>query len=69
MPFKRRFIDKYAGSSPENASVVRTLFDLFSLRKVGHGKEDNGKTFGAMTYFGITLVMLKIYVLFLKDIT
>ena len=29
MPFKRRFKDKYAGSSPENASVVRTLFDLF----------------------------------------
>ena len=29
MPFKRRFRDKYAGSSPENASVVRTLFDLF----------------------------------------
>ena len=28
MPFKRRFKDKYAGSSPENASVVRTLFDL-----------------------------------------
>ena len=31
MPFKRRFKDKYAGSSPENASVVRTLFDLFFL--------------------------------------
>ena len=30
MPFKRRFKDKYADSSPENASVVRTLFDLFS---------------------------------------
>ena len=29
MPFKRRFKDKYAGRSPENASVVRTLFDLF----------------------------------------
>ena len=29
MPFKRLFKDKYAGSSPENASVVRTLFDLF----------------------------------------
>ena len=29
MPFKRQFKDKYAGSSPENASVVRTLFDLF----------------------------------------
>ena len=29
MPFKRRFKDKYAGSSPENASVVLTLFDLF----------------------------------------
>ena len=29
MPCKRRFKDKYAGSSPENASVVRTLFDLF----------------------------------------
>ena len=29
MPFKRRFKDKYADSSPENASVVRTLFDLF----------------------------------------
>ena len=29
MAFKRRFKDKYAGSSPENASVVRTLFDLF----------------------------------------
>ena len=28
MPFKRLFKDKYAGSSPENASVVRTLFDL-----------------------------------------
>ena len=28
MPFIRRFKDKYAGSSPENASVVRTLFDL-----------------------------------------
>ena len=26
----RRFKDKYAGSSPENASVVRILFDLFS---------------------------------------
>ena len=26
---KRRFKDKYASSSPENASVVRTLFDLF----------------------------------------
>ena len=34
MPFKRRFKDKYAGSSPENASVVRTLFDLFSLKCV-----------------------------------
>ena len=36
MPFKRRFKDKYAGSSPENASVVRTLFDLlliFSIEK------------------------------------
>ena len=30
MPFRRRFKDKYAGSTPENASVVRTLFDLFS---------------------------------------
>ena len=30
MPSGRRFKDKYAGSSPENASVVRTLFDLFS---------------------------------------
>ena len=29
MPFKRQFKDKYAGSSPENASVVRTQFDLF----------------------------------------
>ena len=29
MSFKRLFQDKYAGSSPENASVVRTLFDLF----------------------------------------
>ena len=29
MPFKRRLKDKYAGSSPKNASVVRTLFDLF----------------------------------------
>ena len=29
MPFGRRFKDKYAGSSPENASVVRTLYDLF----------------------------------------
>ena len=29
MPFKRLFKDKYAGSLPENASVVRTLFDLF----------------------------------------
>ena len=29
MPFKRRFTDKYTGSLPENASVVRTLFDLF----------------------------------------
>ena len=29
MPFKRRLKDKYAGSSPENVSVVRTLFDLF----------------------------------------
>ena len=28
MPFKRLFKDKYAGSSPENASVVRTLFEL-----------------------------------------
>ena len=28
MPFKRRFKDTYASSSPENASVVRTLFDL-----------------------------------------
>ena len=26
MPSKRRFKDKYAGSSPENASVVRTCF-------------------------------------------
>ena len=26
----RRFKDKYAGSSPENAFVVHTLFDLFS---------------------------------------
>ena len=32
MPFKSRFKDKYAGSSPENASVVRTLFDLFYFR-------------------------------------
>ena len=31
MSFKRLFKDKYAGSSPENASVVRTLFDLFLL--------------------------------------
>ena len=31
MPFKRLFRDKYAGSTPENASVVRTLFDLFFL--------------------------------------
>ena len=31
MLFKRLFKDKYAGSSPENASVVRTLFDLFFL--------------------------------------
>ena len=31
MPFKRRFKDKYAGSLPENASVVRTLFDLFLI--------------------------------------
>ena len=31
MPFKRRLKDKYAGSSPENASVVRTLFDLFLI--------------------------------------
>ena len=31
MPFKRRFKDKYAGSSTKNASVVRTLFDLFLL--------------------------------------
>ena len=31
MPFKRRFKDKYAGSSPENASVVQTLFDFFSV--------------------------------------
>ena len=29
MPFKRLFKVRYAGSSPENASVVRTLFDLF----------------------------------------
>ena len=29
MPFDRIFKDKYAGSLPENASVVRTLFDLF----------------------------------------
>ena len=29
MLIQRRFKDKYAGSSPENASVVRTLFDLF----------------------------------------
>ena len=29
MPFKRLFKVKYAGSSPENASVVRTLFNLF----------------------------------------
>ena len=28
MPFKRLFKDKYAGSLPENASVVRILFDL-----------------------------------------
>ena len=34
MPFKRRFKDKYAGSSPENASIVRTLFDLFLNFKV-----------------------------------
>ena len=33
MPFKRRFKDKYAVSSPENASVVRTLFDLFHREK------------------------------------
>ena len=30
MPLKWLFKDKYVGSSPENASVVRTLFDLFS---------------------------------------
>ena len=29
MLFKRLFKDKYMGSSPENAFVVRTLFDLF----------------------------------------
>ena len=29
MPSGRQLKDKYAGSSPENASVVRTLFDLF----------------------------------------
>ena len=32
MPFKRQFKDKYAGSSPENASVVRTLFDLLNSK-------------------------------------
>ena len=30
MPFKRQFKDKYAGSLPENASVVRTLLHLFN---------------------------------------
>ena len=29
MPFDRQFKNKYAGRPPENASVVRTLFDLF----------------------------------------
>ena len=28
MLFKRLFKDKYAGSPPENASVVRTLFSV-----------------------------------------
>ena len=29
MTFKRLFKDKYADNSPENASVVQTLFGLF----------------------------------------
>ena len=33
MPFKSLVKDKYAGSPPENASVVRTLFDLFFYKK------------------------------------
>ena len=50
MAFKRQFKDKYAGSSPENASAVRTLFDLFFSipkskgglgGKCSRGDEDN----------------------------
>ena len=36
MPLKRRFKDKYAGSSLENASVVLTLFDLFPCSQKRH---------------------------------
>ena len=35
MPFKGQFKDKYVGSLPENASVVRTLFDLFLFVSLG----------------------------------
>ena len=38
MPLKIRFKDKYAGSSPENASVVRTLFDLFNFESARGAK-------------------------------
>ena len=39
MPFKRLFEDKYVGSSPENASVVRTLFDLFTFFLIQTGDD------------------------------
>ena len=43
MSLKRLFKDKYAGSSPENASVVRSLFDLFSCVQTAPGSKKNNK--------------------------
>ena len=41
MPFERRFRGKYAGRSPENASVVRTLFDLLLLETIASSLPQN----------------------------
>ena len=43
-PRNTGFKDKYAGSSPENASVFRTLFDLFCYGSV-HWKRSDKRHF------------------------
>ena len=52
MPFKRLFKDKHADSSPENASVVRTLFNLFIGKKL---KEQMIQKDGTKSPIGIYL--------------